>query len=41
MVGSIKMFGDDYVNKESNAKLGEAIVKLLLMRKEIRLTLFH
>lgn len=35
VVGSIKMFGDDYVNKESNAKLGEAIVKLLLMRKSL------
>jgi len=35
VLGSIQMFGENYLQKESNSRIGEALVKLLLSRKAL------
>jgi len=35
VLGSIDMFSEEYLQKESNARIGEALVKLLLTRKSL------
>ena len=35
VLGSIQMFGENYLQKESNSRIGEALIKLLLSRKAL------